>query len=192
MSQDKKKAIRFYVTDIDIEDPVKQECNVGFVELDDGVQDPVRFCGMTFFQDNYEFISCSNSLSVRYVSGPKNLLQDYFRGFRAYYELVDKPSSCNVDGEVTTTQGITSTYIPPTYPVSNEVFSTVLGVDELMGEAKCVFPFKYQDSMVDKCVKDNGGDKYWCSTTSDYDSDRQKVGFIYCKNVKMIFRRVNE
>ncbi len=181
ISQDKNKAIRFYITDIDIEDPVKQECSLAFVELNDGVQDPARFCGMTIFQDNYEFISCSNTLSVRYVTGGPNFLESYFRGFRAYYELVDKPLSCLDNGQVTetTTQGVTSTYVPPTYPVSSEVFSTILGTDELMAKAKCVFPFKYQGSMVDKCVRESGSERYWCSTTADYDYDGLKVGHFW-------------
>ena len=132
---------------------------------------------MTYFQSSYEYISCSNKLTLTYQTGSLTYLQDYYRGFRAYYELIDLPVTCpNWATKTTQIPPITSSYAPPTYPVTKEVFSTILATDELMGAQKCSIPFKFNGAMVDKCLKDESNNgKFWCSTTPDYDQNKQKV-----------------
>lgn len=148
------------------------------------MQDSFKFCGITSFLDSYEFISCSNTLTLTYTTGNTDGLQDYYRGFRSYYEIIDLPSTCS--GASTTPSIPTTSYFPPTYPVSKEVFSSVLAIDSLNGMGTCSFPFKYQGEMKDKCLLDSTSGKYWCSTTPDYDKDKQMVClyFIYKKNDK--------
>lgn len=130
---------------------------------------------MTYFHDNYEYTSCSNQLTLTYKTDKKDGFQAYYRGFRAYYEAVDIPDSC--DNQPTPKPSVSTTvYVPPTHPVTNDIFSTVLATNVLGGLERCYFPFTYNGVEQNSCVKsDDGSGSYWCSTTANFDADQQKV-----------------
>ena len=90
------------------------------------------------------------------------------------YEVVDIPEDCgNRPGPATSKS--TTVYVPPTYPVSGEIFSSVLATNVLGGLEKCYLPFVYNGVAQSGCVRSEDGESYWCSTTPNFDSDRQKV-----------------
>lgn len=177
-SRNPNKVIRFYITDIDIEDPTNfdYECQTGFLELTDGLYTK-RFCGITNAQDSFEFIGCSNELTLTYQTGAGgNYLDSIYRGFRAYYELIDIPNTCG--NVLTTTNAPTTEYVPPVYPGTTDIFSSVLATTSLLEVKPCYFPFEYNGQQYNKCAKDGSSDEYWCSTTKDYNKDKQKVNFL--------------
>ena len=175
VSRNPGKVIRFYITDIDIEgaENLNGDCVNSFVELSDGFYKK-RFCGFPTTQDTFEFIACSNELTVSYQTGAGgNEIDSIYRGFRAYYELIDVPNTCS--NVLTTTNVPTTQYQPPVYPGTSDVFSSVLATTSLLEVKPCYFPFQYNGQEYNKCVKEASSDEYWCSTTKNYDSDKQKV-----------------
>ena len=123
-------------------------------------------------QTNYEFTTCSNKLTIKYHTTGKSALSQYYRGFRSYYELVDVPSTCS---NAVITVATTTTAIVPTYPATGEVFSTITGTDQLGGLRPCVLPFKSDNTMNDECLLDSSTNEYWCSLTSDYNVNKERV-----------------
>ncbi len=49
-----------------------------------------------------------------------------------------------------------------------------MGTDESGNSKSCYFPFKYNNALYDSCINLDQED-YWCSTTSDYDRDKQRI-----------------
>lgn len=89
------KAIKVIVTHIDIEEGSRRKCqDYAYLEVDDGVISPQRFCGFSLYTDKHEFTSCSQEVVLNYRTGKDDGLSFTYRGFNAYYELVDIPSAC--------------------------------------------------------------------------------------------------
>ncbi len=84
-----------------------------------------RWCGSISFQQSYEYVTCADTLTVSYTTGSSGVVDESnnYRGFRAYFELIDKPEGCKVTtGSTSTTMESTMTtttaLTPPDKPAS--------------------------------------------------------------------------
>ncbi|CAF0748416.1 unnamed protein product [Brachionus calyciflorus] len=153
------KAFKIYITDIYLED----DCSKSYIQINDYKSPVATFCSSIDQRNTYTFTSCSNNIDISYRTS--NQQNTDFRGFRAYYELVDLPTTCQ--NSLTT---ITSTtQAPLTTPLNDDVNSQVLTSGGNANGRPCQFPFKYQNQNYETCIAE--GSNYWCSVTDNYDRD---------------------
>lgn len=94
VTMDPTKSIRIIVTDLLIADVSDSTCLEASLEVNDGLTEPFSWCGGIMLQNSYEYITCSDTLIVNYKTSKAIVSDDNYRGFRAYFELIDKPASC--------------------------------------------------------------------------------------------------
>lgn len=176
VSRNPNKGIKFYLTDIDIKDSnyLTKECDeFEYLMLDDKLGNTEQYCGVILQRNTYEYVTCSNRLDLNYSTSAVSGLSHSYRGFKAYYELVDLPDTC--ENRPTTIPPPTTTYVPPTRPINEEIFSSVLATDQQNGIRTCAFPFKYNGKTYETCIKDDSNGEYWCSIVPDYTDISQKA-----------------
>ncbi len=106
---DLTKSIRVIVTDLLIGDTMDSGCLEGVLQVDDGLSGRNSWCGAISLQSTYEFVTCSEILTVSYKTSKGFNQGERRRGFRAYFELIDKPASCyGSTSRVVTTQEVTT------------------------------------------------------------------------------------
>ena len=106
---DLTKSIRVIVTDLLIGDTMDSGCLEGVLQVDDGLGGRNSWCGAISLQSTYEFVTCSEILTVSYKTSKGFNQGDKRRGFRAYFELIDKPASCyGSTTRAVTTQEVTT------------------------------------------------------------------------------------
>ena len=127
---DLTKSIRIIVTDLLIAD---SECDNEKLEVNDGLTEPYSWCGGIGLQNTYEYITCSDTLTVNYKTS-KGITSDInYRGFRAYFELIDKPASCYGSTSKSTTGPVLTTNTPiTTKPIPQTTIPSDLSNNKIM------------------------------------------------------------
>lgn len=118
---DQTKSVKITITDLLIADRSESAFLEASLEMNDGLTEPLYWSGGIMLQNSYEFITCSDTLTVNYKTSKAVVSDDNYRGFRAYFELIDKPASCyGSTPKSTSVSVLTTTTILPTATISND------------------------------------------------------------------------
>jgi hypothetical protein len=63
---------------------------------------------MTVYQKDHGYTSCRNMVTLTYKTGAKDQFYNHYKGFMAYYELVDAFENCQTTTTLTTTLSTTN------------------------------------------------------------------------------------